>query len=105
MLNQHTDSWRRTRAEVLVDNITDLDCGGSVDEAGAVDTTQALVGALRTLPPQQRAAVVLRHYCDLSERQVAQELGISVGTVKSNTSRGLETLRLHLIEQENAHGH
>lgn len=50
MLNRHTDSWRRTRAEVLVDNITDLDCGGSVDEAGAVDTTQALVGPCARCP-------------------------------------------------------
>lgn len=66
---------------------------------------QALVAALRRLPPQQRMAVVLRHYCDLSEKQVAQELGTSVGAVKSNTSRGLATLRQHLTEQENPHEH
>lgn len=52
--------------------------------------------ALDGLPQRQRAAVVLRHYNDLSERQVADLLGCSVGNVKSLTSRGLATLRSHL---------
>lgn len=52
--------------------------------------------ALQQLPRRQRAVIVLRHACDLSERQVAEELGITVGAVKSAASRGLATLRTQL---------
>jgi RNA polymerase sigma-70 factor (sigma-E family) len=49
--------------------------------------------AIQRLPVKQRAAVVLRYYEDLPEAEVAEVLGISVGTVKSNTSRGLARLQ------------
>ena len=49
-------------------------------------------GALRQLPFRKRACVVLRHAFDLSERDTAQALGISVGTVKSQTSKGVTEL-------------
>jgi RNA polymerase sigma-70 factor (sigma-E family) len=49
--------------------------------------------ALGRLPERQRAAIVLRYYEDLSEAETADVLGISVGTVKSQVSRGLERLR------------
>ncbi|MFY9587387.1 MAG: SigE family RNA polymerase sigma factor [Actinomycetota bacterium] len=49
--------------------------------------------ALGTLPPRQRAAIVLRFYEDLSEQQTAYVLGVPVGTVKSMVSRGLDALR------------
>ena len=48
--------------------------------------------ALAKLPLRKRACVVLRHYYGLSERETAQTLGISVGTVKSQTSRGVAEL-------------
>jgi RNA polymerase sigma-70 factor (sigma-E family) len=56
--------------------------------------------ALRTVTPRQRAALVLRFYEDLSERQVAQLLNCRPGTVKSLVSRGLETLRAELRGDE-----
>ncbi|MFE3741173.1 SigE family RNA polymerase sigma factor [Streptomyces sp. NPDC059134] len=49
--------------------------------------------ALRRLPFRKRACVVLRHALDLSERDTALTLGISVGTVKSQTSRGMAELQ------------
>ena len=59
----------------------------------AVGVRAELIEALGTLPPRQRAVLVLRYFEDLSEAQVAELLGCSVGTVKSTASRGLT--RLH----------
>jgi RNA polymerase sigma-70 factor (sigma-E family) len=51
---------------------------------------------LQTLPPRQRAAIVLRYYEDLTEAQTAAAMGCAVGTVKSQVSAGLRTLRERL---------
>ncbi|MFD8089988.1 MULTISPECIES: SigE family RNA polymerase sigma factor [Streptomyces violaceusniger group] len=58
------------------------------DVSAVVDVQAALV----RLPFRKRACVVLRHAFDLSERETARTLGISVGTVKSQTSRGIAEL-------------
>jgi RNA polymerase sigma-70 factor (sigma-E family) len=58
------------------------------DVAAATDVR----AALRLLPLRKRACVVLRHYYGLSEQETAATLGISVGTVKSQTSRGVAEL-------------
>lgn len=58
-----------------------------------VELRRLLVGALAGLSRGQRAAVVLRHYCDLSEAEAAAALGCSIGTVKSQTAKGLAQLR------------
>jgi RNA polymerase sigma-70 factor (sigma-E family) len=55
--------------------------------------------ALMTLRPEQRAAIVLRFYEDLSEADTAEALGMPLGTVKSTVSRGLERLRHELPEE------
>ena len=52
--------------------------------------------ALRQLPARQRTAIVLRYYLDLSEAEVARQLGVPAGTVKSLVHRGLARLRERL---------
>jgi RNA polymerase sigma-70 factor (sigma-E family) len=71
---------------------------GLTERSVATDTDAAvdLQRALLRLPARKRACVVLRYYYGLSERETAQTLGIAVGTVKSQSSRGLEELAAHL---------
>ena len=63
------------------------------DVATAVATREALMSALAQLPPRQRACVVMRYFEDLSVEATAALLGCTEGTVKSQTSRALFTLR------------
>jgi RNA polymerase sigma-70 factor (sigma-E family) len=67
--------------------------GVGPDPSGRADDRLDLLAALATLPPKQRAAVVLRCWEDLPIATVAQALDCSEGTVKSQTSRGLAALR------------
>lgn len=62
-------------------------------ETPDLDASLDVRDALAALPPRQRATIVLRYYCDLTVEQTAAELKCSQGTVKSNTSRGLASLR------------
>jgi RNA polymerase sigma-70 factor (sigma-E family) len=62
------------------------------DEAIRTVERAAVVAAMRTLPRRLREAVALRYYADLTEAQTADVMGVSVGAVKSYTSRGLERL-------------
>ncbi len=64
------------------------------------DDTIDVSGAMADLPPRQRATLVLRFYCDLSVDQVAEVLGCTAGTVKSQTSRALGSLRQALLPAE-----
>lgn len=59
-----------------------------------VDDRSQLHGLLQSLPRQQRAAIVLRHYLDLTDAEIADALGCSSGAVRSYISRGFATLRL-----------
>lgn len=59
----------------------------------AVSVRLALVSALQALPRRQRAVIVLRYLADMSEDSVATTLGISRGSVKTHTRRGLDGLR------------
>ena len=68
-------------------------------DTDAVEHTRVL-DALRTLPDDQRATVVLRFYADLSEADTAEILGVAPGTVKSRTARAIERLRPLLKEND-----
>ncbi|MBE7324173.1 SigE family RNA polymerase sigma factor [Nocardioides sp. Y6] len=70
----------------------------SPDVSGRHADRSMILTALGTLGPRQRAVVVLRYFEDLSVEQAAQVMGCSPGTVKSQTARGLETLRRSLVE-------
>lgn len=59
---------------------------------GEFDGHDELIAALATLPPRQRAVLVLRYFLDLPEAEVAAALKCSLGTVKSSASRGLARL-------------
>jgi RNA polymerase sigma-70 factor (sigma-E family) len=70
------------------------------DPGRRVDERLWAVQALRALPPRQRAVVVLRYLYDLDVKSIARELGISEGTVKSQTAKALTTLRASAAQQE-----
>lgn len=91
MYHLAVDQWRyrRRRPEVLAA----VDQPSSGDPNANLDLRHALVAALATLPPRQRAVLVLRYWEQLSEAEAAATLGCSVGTVKSTASRGLARLR------------
>jgi RNA polymerase sigma-70 factor (sigma-E family) len=81
--------WRRREAPVAVLP----EPAGQGDPSNDAVLRLVLRNALRTLPPRQRAVVVLRYLEDLSERQVAEVLGCSTATVGSQASRALARLR------------
>jgi RNA polymerase sigma-70 factor (sigma-E family) len=84
--------WRLERAGSLPEAPPDRP-----DDPGlrAVLDRDELWGWLARLAPRQRAVVVLRYFEDLSEEQIAETLGCSRGTVKSQASAALATLRRH----------
>jgi RNA polymerase sigma-70 factor (sigma-E family) len=90
MVNTRTSWLRRPRRETPTDDVPETAVHA---EAPDVVVQTVLRDVLADLPRRQRAAVVLRFYDDLTERETAQLLGISVGTVKSSVSRALDRLR------------
>jgi RNA polymerase sigma-70 factor (sigma-E family) len=91
MARESVDRWRARRwRETLVDAPVEPATGDGTD---AHDRRMELARALRSLSPRQRAVVVLRYFDDLTERETAHLLGISVGTVKSHARDALARLR------------
>jgi RNA polymerase sigma-70 factor (sigma-E family) len=89
LVNLNIDRYRRPSA-MPVATIEER----AVEHAeGRVDDRDELRRMLASLAPQQRRVIVLRYFDDLSEAEVAQCLGISVGSVKASCSRGLAALR------------
>lgn len=91
LVNGSVSRWRTTRlrqgGERLVATPPEL---ATADPAERDDEVWLLVG---TLPPRQRAVVVLTYYEDLSDAEVAETLGCATGTVKSQRAKALRSLR------------
>ncbi|MGK5682738.1 SigE family RNA polymerase sigma factor [Actinoplanes sp. URMC 104] len=94
MVNHLKDQWRRPLREDAHEAPPERPSGH--DLAGDVTDQRWLLAALAALADRERAVVVLRHYFDLSEKDVAAELDVAVGTVKSLNSRALAKLRVTL---------
>lgn len=93
LANASADRWRRL-ARRPERALRAGDGGQGVpDHAAEVADRDFLLRALADLPPRQRAVLVLRYFDDLSEAQVAEMLGCSLGTVKSHAARALARLR------------
>jgi RNA polymerase sigma-70 factor (sigma-E family) len=92
LVNGYIDTWRRARTlrEVPMAVPTERP---SYD-AELVEQRDELVQRLDRLSDRERTIVVMRHYLDLSEAEVARTLGCSIGTVKSTCSRALQRLRI-----------
>ena len=90
--------WRRRRSRP--ERLTEEDLGQvAVDDHTMVDNAD-LLDALRSLPKRMCAVIVLRYFEDLTESQTAAALGCSIGTVKSQTHRGLRRLHVELTSGE-----
>ena len=92
LVNHVTDRWRRRLREYPVGELPEQ--AGTPDPADEVALRHWLTGALATLTVKERAVIVMRYLFDLPEATVARDLGITVGTVKSTSSRALAKLRV-----------
>jgi RNA polymerase sigma-70 factor (sigma-E family) len=92
LVNRATNRWRgrRRRPELPLEAAGQPSVADSADHHGSRDL---IVRAVSSLPPRQRAVVVLRFLADLSEADTARLLGCSTGTVKSQSARALGRLR------------
>ncbi len=97
MLNRYLDWWRRLRwRELPLSGDEDDDLAGhrrAADPADQIARRDAVQRALAQLTTRERAVIVMRYWLDLSEVQIAQELRIAPGTVKSTAARALTRLR------------
>jgi RNA polymerase sigma-70 factor (sigma-E family) len=100
VVNAATSFWRRAvRREFAVE--TDrLPAGDVADGTDQRGDRELLLALLRRLPAKQRAVLVLRHYEGLPDQEIAELLGTSTVTVRSNAHRGLATMRTLLTQQD-----
>ncbi|MDG4820863.1 SigE family RNA polymerase sigma factor [Asanoa sp. WMMD1127] len=93
LVNAYASAWRRRwRGELPTAELPEAADAG--DPQREFDDRDRMWRALGRLPRRQRAVLVLRYFEDLSEQEIAEALGCSVGTVKSQASRAMAKLRL-----------
>ncbi|GHC72837.1 RNA polymerase sigma factor [Nocardiopsis terrae] len=91
MVNTQISEWRRTHLDVYpTDEIPEQRVD---DPTWRSDLADVVGRAIERLPRRQRATVVLRYYDDLTEAQIAERMGVTIGTVKSTLSRAVDKLR------------
>jgi RNA polymerase sigma factor (sigma-70 family) len=92
MYREQVTLWRRRRlTELPVSEIPEQHRPGAADDTA--EDRMVLRDALMTLGRRQRTVLVLRYFEDLTEQQVADALGVSLGTVKSTAHKALTRLR------------
>lgn len=97
VVRTHIDETRRPWSRVRLFSAPPEQ--GATTTSGTEDRA-VIRAALATLPPGQRAVLVLRFLCDLPVEEVGELLGCSSGTVKSQTAHGLTKLRQALTKRE-----
>ena len=98
-------AWRSARRRWWGERPTDeLPEHPAPDAYAEADTADAVRRALTALPAQQRVVLVLRYWGQLSEAEIADQLGCSVGTVKSRASRAIASLRASGLLDESFEG-
>jgi RNA polymerase sigma-70 factor (sigma-E family) len=95
-------NWRKRRAWTRERVAAEPPDTASMWSGDDVDSRVRLWPIVLTLPPRQRAVIVLRYYEDLTEPQTAAVLGCSTGAVKSHHARAMRTLRARLDSPEDA---
>lgn len=96
LVNLHNTWWRRARRREDPTGTVPERAEPGADSFAAYEQRDELWRAVLALPPRMRAVLVLRYFEDLTEAEAARVLDCSVGTVKSQTSRGLDRLRAGL---------
>jgi len=102
LANESASWWRRKRVPESLGEVPVSADRDPRDAYAAYDARDEVARAVLGLPPRMRAVVVLRYFDDLSEADTAAALGMSVGSVKSQASRGLDRLRTILTETNGA---
>jgi RNA polymerase sigma-70 factor (sigma-E family) len=104
MVNLNTDWWRKFGSRERPGGILPGgDRPSPADAYAEMELREDLWAELRALPSKMRATLVLRYFEDLGETETAAILGCSVGTVKSQCSRGLARLQKAMATSEAAH--
>ncbi|MBO3745180.1 SigE family RNA polymerase sigma factor [Streptosporangiaceae bacterium NEAU-GS5] len=96
MVRLHISRWRRRRRERLVAVVPDTAISDADIER--LNGDPGLWRMLATLPPRQRAVLVLRYYEDLADEDIAGRIGVSRNTVRSLAARGLAKLRTQTFD-------
>ena len=106
LVNLTRDHWRRRGRRGHEQELDErVPHPAAPDPADTVVDRDVLRRALADLPRRQREVMVLRFFADLSVVDTAEALGVSEGTVKTQTSRAVARLRQELGEKENVHEH